>query len=215
MNTDDFLYLLGMAGTVAFAVTAVLAVIPKGIDLLGASVMGIITSVGGGTIRDVILDVPVFWSTDLNYIWVALVSSIIAFYGNRFMARKNIYSLMLYLDAVGVSMFVIQGAEKTIEHNFGMPIGPVVLGVITAIGGGLIRDVLSDSTTLLLKKDIYAVPLTVGAVLYTLLIDWLPEHATIISGGCSLLIFFIRASAIYWQLQVPQWMLIRGKKGDL
>ena len=87
MNSIDLPYFLGMAGTVAFAVTAVLAVIPKGIDLFGACVMGIITAVGGGTIRVVILDVEVFWATDLNYIWVALVSSVIAFYGNRLSVR--------------------------------------------------------------------------------------------------------------------------------
>ena len=72
-------YAIGMAGTIAFAVTAVLVVAPKGIDLFGALVMGVITAVGGGTITDVILDVPVFWSIDSNYIWVAAGASFAAF----------------------------------------------------------------------------------------------------------------------------------------
>ena len=70
-----------MVGTVAFAVTAVLAVSHKGIDLFGASVMGIFTAIGGGTVRDLILDGPVFWAGDLSYIWVALLASIAAFAG--------------------------------------------------------------------------------------------------------------------------------------
>ncbi len=69
---EELSYWIGMAGTVAFAVTAVIAVTPKGIDLFGASVMAIVTAVGGGTIRDVITNAPVFWSIDESYIWVAL-----------------------------------------------------------------------------------------------------------------------------------------------
>lgn len=211
MNAADLSYTLGMAGTVAFAVTAVLAVIPKGIDLFGACVMGIITAVGGGTIRDIILDVPVFWATDLNYIWVALASSIIAFYANGFMARKDTYTLMLYLDGVGVSMFVIQAAHKVIGLDFAIPAGPVLLGVITAIGGGLTRDVLAGNTTLLMKKELYALPLTVGAILYIILLGVFPAQAVLLGTACALFTFFLRAAAIRWNLQVPGWMLLSAK----
>ena len=201
-----------MAGTVAFAVTAVLAVIPKGIDLFGACVMGIITAIGGGTIRDMILNVDVFWASDLNYIWVALVSSVIAFYSHQLMKRKYIYTLMLYLDAIGISMFVIQGAEKAIGFDFAMPVGPVLLGIITAIGGGLIRDLLAGNTTLLMKKELYAVPLTIGATLYIILLDLMPEHSSLVATICALSTFFIRAAAIHWKLTVPHWMLLKQSK---
>ncbi|MBB3700447.1 TRIC cation channel family protein [Flammeovirga yaeyamensis] len=208
MNTPEIYYTLGMLGTVAFAVTAVLAVIPKQIDLFGAIVMGIVTAVGGGTIRDMILDAPVFWATDLNYIWVAVVSSIVAFYGNQFMSRKNIYSLMLYLDAVGIAMFVIQGAEKAIALDFAQPVGPVLLGLITAIGGGITRDVLAGNTTLLLKKELYALPLTFGVISYLILIQIFPDQVKLMGTLCATLTFFIRAAAIHWKLHVPNWMLI-------
>jgi len=79
MNPRDLNYLLGRVGTVAFAVTAVAAVTPRGIDLVGACVMGLITAIGGGTIRDLILGVPVFRAADLNYMWVALAASVVAF----------------------------------------------------------------------------------------------------------------------------------------
>ena len=212
MNALDLSYALGMAGTVAFAVTAVLAVLPKGIDLFGAGVMGVITAVGGGTLRDVILDVPVFWATDLNYIWVALVASIIAFYGNRLVAGKYFYPLMLYLDGLGVAMFVIQGADKTFGLDFGVPVAPVLLGVITAIGGGLIRDVLAGNTTLLMKKELYAVPLTFGAILYLLLLSQFPDRAALNGTVCAALTFCIRAAAIYWNLRVPSWMLLKANR---
>jgi len=211
MNPEEFSYMLGMAGTVAFAVTAVLAVIPKGIDLFGASVMGVITAVGGGTIRDIILDVPVFWSTDLNYIWVALVSSVIAFYANMAVSKKNVYNLMLYLDGAGVALFVIQGAQKVIGLDFAMPLGPILLGLTTAIGGGVTRDVLAGNPTLLMKKELYAVPLTIGVTLYVILYDLFPEQAIVIGTGCAVLTFLIRAAAIHWNLSVPGWMLLKTK----
>ncbi|WNJ19160.1 trimeric intracellular cation channel family protein [Pontibacter sp. G13] len=209
MHSVDFIYYLGMAGTVAFAATAVLAVIPKGIDLFGACVMGIITAIGGGTMRDVILNEPVFWANDLNYIWVALITSVITFYANRLVAQKYVYRLMLYLDAIGVSMFVIQGADKCIDLKFAMPVGPVFLGLLTAIGGGLIRDVLAGSPTLLMKKELYAVPLTLGVVLYLVLFTFFPDQQVGIAFGCVTLAFLIRASAIYWDLQVPDWMRLK------
>jgi len=212
MTALEFQYLLGMAGTVAFSVTAVLAVTPKGIDLFGACVMGLITSIGGGTIRDMVLQVPVFWSTDLNYIWVALISSVAAFYGNQFMTRKEIFNTMLYIDAIGISLFAIQATHKVMGLDFAMPLGPILLGILTAIGGGILRDVLSGSPTLLMRKELYALPVTIGCTLYVILILHFPTKSIFIASACSLLIFAIRAAAIYWNLSVPNWMLSHSKQ---
>ena len=206
-------YLLGMAGTVAFAVTAVLAVTPRGIDLFGACVMGLITSIGGGTIRDLILDVPVFWAADLNYIWVALVASLAAFLTNRLMTRREIYNSMLYIDAIGVSMFAIQAAHKVWLLKFGLPLAPILLGVLTAIGGGLIRDVLAGRTTLLMSRELYAIPVTVGCTLYVLLLALLPEHSVLAGYVCTAFIFGFRAAVIHWNLRVPKWMMTQSKRG--
>lgn len=205
-------YLLGMAGTVAFAVTAVLAVTPKGIDLFGACFMGVITAIGGGTIRDLILGVPVFWAADLNYIWVALVSSMVAFWTNRLMTDKEIYRAMLYLDALGVSMFAIQAAHKVMALSFGMPLAPILLGVITAIGGGLLRDVLAGNTTLLMSRELYAIPVTIGCTFYVMLKALWPAQAVPISVGCAVLTFGLRAAVIHWNLKVPLWMTTQSKE---
>lgn len=211
MSSTDLQYLLAMAGTVAFSVTAVCAVTPKGIDLFGACVLGLITAIGGGTIRDVILDVPVFWAEDLNYVWVALVSSSVAFYTNRLMTRKSIYKSMLYLDALGVSMFAIQAAYKVQWLDFAMPFGPILLGIITAIGGGLLRDVLAGNSTLLMRKELYAIPVMVGCMLYTIMLGEFPDRPVSIGVGCAVLIFVIRAAAIHWNLSVPIWLCTQAK----
>jgi uncharacterized membrane protein YeiH len=213
MNTIELQYLLGMAGTVAFAVTAVCAVTPRGIDVFGACVMGLITAIGGGTVRDLILGVPVFWAADLNYIWVALVSSVLAFVANRLMTRTVIYRSMLYIDALGVAMFAIEAADKVQTLKFAMPLGPILLGVITAIGGGLLRDMLAGSPTLLMRRELYAVPVTIGCILYVILLAELPGQPVSIGAGCTALIFALRAAAIHWELSVPNWMLAHAKQG--
>lgn len=209
MNGIDISYALGMAGTVAFAVTAVLAVIKKGIDLFGACVMGVITAIGGGTIRDVILDVPVFWSQDLNYFWVALASSVVAFYAYKIMERKNVYKLMLYLDGAGASLFAVQGAAKAMDLEFAMPYGPVLLGIITAIGGGLTRDVLAGRPNLLMQKELYAVPLTLGATAFLVGVSYYPDQSVLIASLCASFAFVIRAFAIRYSLRVPAWMQLK------
>jgi hypothetical protein len=118
-----------MAATVAFAVTAVLAIeSDRDIDLFGATVLGLITAIGGGTIRDVIIDAPVFWAADLAYVWVGCAASVLAFYGRRLFSKRHLYLLMLYLDGFGAAMFGIQATGKVWDLGFGLPAAPVVLG---------------------------------------------------------------------------------------
>ena len=200
-----------MAGTVAFAVTAVIAVAPKGIDLFGASVMAIVTAVGGGTIRDVITNAPVFWSIDESYIWVALASAIAAFYARPLFTGKNMNKLMLYMDAAGISLFSIQAVDKVWGEDFGIPIAPVMLGVITAIGGGLIRDVLAGRQNLLMSKELYAIPVLIGCVLFAFVLEYIPEFRIVGGISCIILIFVIRIAAIEKNMTVPKWLLSEAK----
>jgi len=209
---EEWSYWVGMAGTVAFAVTAVLAVTPKGIDLFGASVLAIITAVGGGTLRDVITDAPVFWAGDESYIWVALASAIVAFYSKSLFTMKRMNKLMLYMDAAGISLFSIQAVQKVWDQDFGIPAAPIILGVLTAIGGGLIRDVLAGRQNLLMSKDLYAIPVLVGCVLYAFILSFLPEFKIPGAIFCILLIFTIRIVAIEKHLTVPSWLLSGNEK---
>jgi uncharacterized membrane protein YeiH len=204
-------YWIGMAATVAFAVTAVLAVSGRGMDLFGALVLGIITAVGGGTVRDVILDVPVFWAAELAYIWVAIGASVAAYVARPLFTSRQIYGLMLYLDGFGAALFGIEATDKVWKLGFGLPVAPVMLGVITAIGGGLIRDVLAGRETLLMKREIYAVPVLVGCALFVLVLTYVPEYRLVGALGCILFVFALRAAAIHWNLTVPYWFTTKPK----
>lgn len=201
-----------MIGIAAFAVTGVLAVLPKGVDILGATVIGMLTALAGGTLRDLVLDVPVYWSIDSLYIWVALVASVIAFWAKELLSRAEIFRLMLYLDGLGVALFSIQAMSKVWDLDYGPPVTPVVLGVVTAIGGGLIRDVLSGRTNLLMTShELYLTPIAFGCVLYSLARHYVPQHGSMAAIFCVVFIFCFRAAAIHWNLAVPRRLVSEVK----
>lgn len=207
-----FNYWLGMVGIVAFAVTGVLAVAPRGVDFFGATVLGVIAAVGGGTTRDIIMDQPVFWSTDVTYIWVAIGASLTAFCAQSLFTRKEIYALMLYIDGLGIALFAIQTTNNVWDLHFGWPLGPIILGIITAIGGGLIRDVLAGRQTLLMGRQIYAIPVFLGCTFFVVLLEFLPVKYMFIGEiGCVTFIFTLRAAVIYWDLAVPDWLATKPK----
>ena len=211
-SIESINYWVGMAGTVAFAVTAVLAVAPRGIDIFGVLVLGVITAIGGGTLRDVIVDAPVFWGTDLMYIWVAVAASLAAFSATSLFAKKEVYSVMLYLDALGVALFGIQATAKVWDLGFGLPLAPVLLGVVTAIGGGLIRDVLAGRQNLLMKRELYAIPVLLGCAAFAFVLQYLPEQRLLGAAACGIGIFAFRAAAIHWNLSVPDWLATKTKE---
>jgi uncharacterized membrane protein YeiH len=212
VTLEDLSFYVAMAGTVAFASSAVLSVADRKVDLFAAIVLGTITAVGGGTVRDIILDVPVFWANDVTYIWVSVAASVATFVAYRFFEKQFIRSLFLYVDAFAVAMFAVQASAKVWDLGFGLPVAPVILGVITAIGGGLIRDVLAQRQTLLMSRELYAVPVLIGCILYTLMLAYMPQHRLVGSVLCLVLIFGIRAAAIHWNLQVPEWAMMGAKR---
>lgn len=109
---EQIQFWIGAIATMAFAVTGVLAIADRGVDLFGVLVLGLITAIGGGTIRDIILEAPVFWSENQIYVWLALGASVLTFVAESFFTQPQIYRWMLYIDGLGAALFAIQGADK-------------------------------------------------------------------------------------------------------
>ncbi|WP_114663136.1 trimeric intracellular cation channel family protein [Polynucleobacter necessarius] len=202
---------IGVVATMAFAVTGVLAIADRGVDLFGVLVLGLITAIGGGTIRDIILEAPVFWSESQIYVWLALGASVMAFVAESFFTQPQIYRRMLYIDGFGAALFAIQGTDKAWTMGYGLPVGPVILGVITAIGGGLIRDILAGRKTLIMSHELYAIPVTLGCCAYILVLNLIPQYALEGSVLCMLGIFGLRAVAIHWDLRVPKMFITKTR----
>lgn len=196
------LYDVQMLGSAVFAVTGVLAVNRRGLDVFGGVVLGTVTAVGGGTIRDLVVGVPVFWLADPNYLLVAIAASMAAFFAARHIASG--LQLLLYLDAAGVALVGVQATEKVLGLGHGAAIS-VSMGVLTGIGGGLVRDVLASRPTLLMSREIYATPIMVGCLLYVGLRQ--TSLATAVAVGIAVaVIFAIRAAAIRWHVKMPAWL---------
>lgn len=194
--------LVEVIGAAVFAATGVLAVNRKDLDLFGALVLGVVTAIGGGTLRDAILDAPVFWLSHYHVLWVAAGASVVTFFLARHLRRT--FVILLYLDAVGVALFSVAAVDKSLGLNFDGTVA-VAMGVLTAIGGGLLRDVLAGRPTLLMSREIYATPMLLGCLLYVLLRHQWPDFSGSGAIVVPLMIAF-RAAVIHWRLTMPDWL---------
>jgi len=190
--------------TAAFAASGVLAALGKRIDLFGAVVVAVVTAVGGGTLRDLILDVPVFWLHDEAWLMTAVIAGILAFLIRSQLDR--LVNAIAYLDAMGVALVAAGALQKCTE--LGLPgLHSVALGVITGVGGGLIRDTLTSRDTLLVSPELYATPIIFGLTSQYLLQRSLgiPSLTALLVGGG--LIFIFRAVAIRFTLRMPSTLV--------
>lgn len=162
-----------LLGTVVFAVSGVVAVAERKLDWFGVLVVGTVTAVGGGTMRGLILgDTPVFWIVDDKYILVALVGGLLSIPLVRRFGRdhEEFENGLVLLDALGLSLFAITGAQITLELGFN-GFTSVVCGILTGVGGGVIRDLLAGQQPLILRSDIYATAALAGTVIYVVLAE--------------------------------------------
>ena len=160
------IYLLDLLGTFVFAVSGAMAASKKKVDLFGAIFAGLITAVGGGTIRDVLIgSFPVMWIENLTYIYVGLIGALATFILPQFFFRwKN---AVLFIDAIGLAVFTIIGITKTELFGF-HPVVAILMGVVTGVMGGILRDAFVGNTPMLLRREIYAGASLLGAIIYTL-----------------------------------------------
>ena len=202
-------YYLNIAAIIVFAMSGALAAIQskKEMDIIAVIILGVVTAVGGGTARDVILDLDVFWVKDPSMLVAAVAASIATFFF-RSSIEKSL-KLLLYLDAVGNSLLVMSVMKKVFAANFSWEVA-VTAGVLTAIGGGLIRDVLTGRTNLLLSRELYATPILVGALLYVLLMQFIPDSTTL-QLSIVIFIFLFRVAAILFDLSLPRWLIASEK----
>lgn len=199
-------YYFELVGAAIFAITGVLVVARRGLDMFGALMLGMVTAVGGGTMRDVMIDAPIFWFRDFNYVWAAMLGALLAFWLSTHL--RSTYRALLYLDGLGGALFAIAAASKVLVLGFGGPIA-VMMGVLTGIGGGLIRDVLAGRPTLLMSREIYATPILLGCTIFVLLrgITETFGYAGFVGAA---VIFAVRAAALRWGLEMPAWLTHRA-----
>ena len=200
LGQDPFSMLLEYIGTFAGAVSGIRLASVKKFDWFGAYVIGLVTAVGGGTLRDAMLNLPPFWMRHPSYLittFVALVA--ISVFGRRFISERITWFVF---DTVSISLFTVLGLEKTLMLGFPAWCA-VVMGVVTAVFGGVLRDVLINEVPLIFRKEIYATACFAGAVVYIVLMEAFDTPPIVCGIVCITLIFVLRAMAIRYSWSVP------------
>jgi uncharacterized membrane protein YeiH len=195
--------ILFQVATAIFAITGVLAAAKQNMDVMSFIIIGVVTAIGGGTLRDITLNAPVFWLQDQRFLYVATTAAAATFFlEQRFRAT---YRLFLYLDAIATAVFAVLAAEKSLALGFGSGVA-VVMGVITGIGGGTIRDLLTGQPTLLSRRELYMTPILIGLVPFVVALDNTRSNAAILAPLAMLLIATLRFGAIRLGWGFPDWL---------
>ncbi len=193
----DWLYIFDLIGCSVFALSGALLAYKRKMDGIGVIVLAAVAAVGGGTVRDLLLDAPVFWLTDSYYLYVILSASIISiiWLNNKQAAPKK---SLEFADALGLSLFVVMGTQKALIYGV-VPGTAVVMGMITGCFGGMLRDVLANRVPMILKKELYAMCCLLGATSYVLIQPFSILWASIIGFS---VVFVLRVGAIKWKWHI-------------
>lgn len=201
MTGDNLvLFIIEVLGTIAFAISGIRLAAAKSFDWFGAYVIGLVTAIGGGTLRDVLLDIPVFWMQTWMYLAVTGLSllTVIVF---RKALVKGMRTLFLF-DAIGLALFVVVGIEKTLATGYPMWVA-IVMGITTGSFGGVIRDILINEEPLFFRKDIYATACLAGGVVYWIfnsipgMAAWIPQVS------CAVSVIGLRILAVHYNWSLP------------
>jgi uncharacterized membrane protein YeiH len=202
--------ILDYAGIAVFAATGALAASRKQVDMIGFLFFAAITGIGGGTVRDLVLDVPVFWVANPDYLVICVVTAVIVYFTAHLFESR--YKLLLWLDAIGLAAYCVFGAWKAYSVT-GSPVIAVVMGVITASFGGILRDQMAGEPNILLQREIYITAALVGSAAYTgLAMAGLPVMAAALPAA--LVAFAIRGGALKFGWSFPPYKARPGRKPE-
>ncbi|MEN8883357.1 MAG: trimeric intracellular cation channel family protein [Flavobacteriaceae bacterium] len=197
----NIVYSLDIIGTFAFAISGALVAMKKEFDLFGVAIIAFVTAVGGGMLRDILIDAhPINWIGDLNYLWTIMIAVVFTFLFRSKIAplRKTFF----LFDTIGIAVFTLLGLQKGLSFDL-HPIIALIMGMISAVFGGVIRDVLTNQVPLIFKKEIYALACLIGGVVYLLGIKF--SISSSISFVISVfVIIIIRLIVVKFNLELPK-----------
>jgi len=196
MNLMNF---VDYAGTFAFAISGIRLASSKKFDWFGAYVIGFVTAIGGGTLRDLLLNVTPFWMIQPSYLIITGMALItVISFGKHLIKLNNTFFIF---DAIGLGLFVVVGIEKSIEVGFPFWV-TIIMGMITGSVGGILRDILINEVPLILRKDIYALACVLGGFVYYICTKLHApiELTQILSAGSVIL---MRLLAVKYHLSLP------------
>ena len=197
----DVIYTIDILGTFAFAISGALVALDQDLDLFGVLIIGFVTAVGGGMLRDILIDAhPINWMGDLNYLYTIFIGVFITL---LFKSKILPLSKALFIfDTVGISVFTLLGLKKGLAFEL-HPLIALIMGMISAVFGGVLRDVLTNKVPLIFQKEIYASACLAGGVVFLLLrlTSLSPDLNFIISAS---VVIIIRLVVVKYELELPR-----------
>jgi uncharacterized membrane protein YeiH len=197
----SWIYAVDIVGTFIFAISGILAAINKKFDLVGAFILGLVTAVGGGTLRDILIgETPVGWMKNEHILYmVALALPVSYFFKIQILKLRK--SMFLF-DTIGIGLFTILGLQKTLDVGLS-PLIALMMGVVSAVFGGVIRDILSNQVPLIFRKEIYASACLAGGLVFLALEHFLGTNLyNMFASMLTVMIIRVLAVKYHWSLQV-------------
>lgn len=199
IQETTFIIVIEVLGTISFAISGIRLAAAKNYDWFGAYVIGLVTAIGGGTLRDVLIKVPVFWMESWLYLAVTGLSLLTVLIFKRTLVG-GLRTLFIF-DAIGLALFVVIGIEKTLAMGYPMWVA-ITMGIITGSFGGVVRDMLINEVPLFFRKDIYATACLAGGVVYSLV--WLTNTDPIVPQSlCAVTVIGLRVLAVKYNWSLP------------
>jgi uncharacterized membrane protein YeiH len=197
----NFIYALDIAGTFAFAISGALVASKKDFDIFGVLIIAFITAVGGGMLRDILINAhPINWIGDLNYIWTIIIAVVFSYLFKSKIAPLS--KTMFLFDTIGLGVFTLLGLQKGLLFHL-HPFVALVMGMVSAVFGGVLRDVLTNEVPLIFKKEIYASACLAGGLTY-LLLSYFPIIPNFQFSISVAVVVIIRTLAVKYNLELPR-----------
>jgi len=195
----EMIYYIDLLGTMVFAISGAMAAMRHNIDIFGATFTGFVTAIGGGSLRDIFLNLRPVWVDDGNYLLAILMGVLIAIALNK--TLFHLAKTLFLFDALGIGFFTVVGVEKSLQYE-STGIAAVVLGMFSAVMGGVTRDTLMNETPLIFRREIYATACLAGAIQFVLLNRMGVEHNLNVFGS-AFLVVLIRVLAVRYKFSLP------------
>lgn len=207
----DVIYWADLLGTMVFAISGALAVGDAEVDWLGAGFTGFVTAIGGGTLRDVLLNsYPLAWIDDGNLLLFILLGLSLAFV--FYPTLKRLHKTVLLFDSMGIALFTMLGVEKSLRLGVSPAVAPM-MGMFSAVMGGVIRDTLTNNVPVIFRNELYATPCLLGALLYMGL-DLLALDRDVNFVACIVFIVVFRLLSIHYGWSLPRFRRDTGKNAE-
>lgn len=206
----DPISILDYSGVAVFAATGALAASRKELDVIGFIFLASITGIGGGTLRDVILNIPVFWISNTAYVLICTVVAVFVYFTAHRVASR--WKWLLWLDAIGLAAFSVMGAAKGLAIT-GSPVVAIITGMLTATFGGILRDIVAQEPSVLLRPEVYMSAAGAGAGAYVLA-DAMTAAPNVSATIAFLVAFAVRGGALWFGWRFTPYRSRPGRRPE-